>query len=113
MIEAVFYTNTAGRIWSFQIHGHAGYANAGEPDIVCAAVSALSLNTVNGLEKFSEDAFSYEMDPDGFLSAAVEAVRAGKGSSQTDLILNLLLLGLQSVSESYSEHVTVKVCKRT
>ena len=56
MIEAVFYTNTAGRIWSFQIHGHAGDANAGaNADIVCAAVSALSLNTVNGLEKFSEE----------------------------------------------------------
>ena len=113
MIEAVFYTNAAGRIWSFRIHGHAGYAHVGEPDIICAAVSALSLNTVNGLEKFSEDTFPYEMDPDGFLSATVEAVRAGEGSGQTDLILNLLLLGLQSLSESYSEHVTVKVCKRT
>lgn len=52
MIEATFYTNEQDRIWSFEIHGHAGFAQNGDPDIVCAAVSALSLNTVNGLERF-------------------------------------------------------------
>ena len=71
MIEATFYTNEQDRIWSFEIHGHAGFAQNGDPDIVCAAVSALSLNTVNGLERFSQDPFQYEMDEDGFLSARV------------------------------------------
>lgn len=113
MIEVTFYTNQEDRIWSFCIHGHAGYAPEGEPDIVCAAVSALSLNTVNGLEAFSSDPFRYEINEDGFLSAEVEAVREGRGSPQTDLILNLLRLGLQSVSETYSGNVAVKVCKRT
>ena len=113
MIEAVFYKNAQDRIWSFEIHGHAGFAQDGDPDIVCAAVSALSLNTVNGLERFSSDPFQYEMDEDGFLSVRVEAVRMGQGSSNTDLILNLLWLGLQSISESYRKNVVVQVCKRT
>ena len=113
MIEATFYTNEQDRIWSFEIHGHAGFAQNGDPDIVCAAESALSLNTVNGLERFSQDPFQYEMDEDGFLSARVEAVRIGQGSADTDLILNLLYLGLQSISESYRKNVLVQVCKRT
>ena len=113
MIEATFYTNADGRIWGFQIHGHAGYARKGAPDIVCSAVSALSINTVNGLEKFSSDTVRYKMDDDGFLSAEVEAIRKGRGDQNSELILNLLHLGLQSVSQSYNENITVKVCKRT
>ena len=113
MIEALFLTNEQDRIWSFEIRGHAGFAPSGDPDIVCAAVSALSLNTVNGLEKFSPDPVQYEMNEDGFLSLRVEAVRRGGGSSDTDLILNLLRLGLQSISETYGKNVLVQVCKRT
>lgn len=41
MIEATFYTNEQDRIWSFEIHGHAGFAQNGDPDIVCAAVIGL------------------------------------------------------------------------
>ena len=40
---------------SFRSKGHAGYAPAGE-DIVCAAVSALIITTVNSIETFTEDA---------------------------------------------------------
>ena len=46
-------------------------------------------------------------------AARVEAVRIGQGSTDTDLILNLLYLGLQSISESYRKNVLVQVCKRT
>lgn len=113
MIEVVFDTNQQDRIWAFRICGHAGYAPEGEPDVVCAAVSALSLNTVNGLETFSSDSIRYEMNEDGFLCAEVDAVRRGEGCLQTDLILNLLRLGLQSISDTYSGYVAVKVCKRT
>jgi len=31
--------------------GHAGYAPKGKPDILCSAISALSMHTINGLEK--------------------------------------------------------------
>ena len=38
------------------MEGHAGYAQEGE-DIICAAVSALSLNFFNSVETFTEDEF--------------------------------------------------------
>ena len=63
-----------GHYKSFHIQGHAGYADAGE-DIVCAAVSALVINTINSIEEFTEDAFtcdckdgmieSWHRSPDG------------------------------------------------
>ena len=42
-------------IWILLSRGHAGYAEEGQ-DIVCAAVSALIINTVNSLETFTDDA---------------------------------------------------------
>ena len=38
------------------MEGHAGFAAYGN-DIVCAAVSALVINTVNSIEAFTEDTF--------------------------------------------------------
>ena len=35
--------------------GHAGYEKAGK-DIVCSAVSMLVINTINGIDQFTEDA---------------------------------------------------------
>ena len=43
-----------GSYEEFISKGHAGYAEAGQ-DIVCAAVSALIITTVNSLEKFTDD----------------------------------------------------------
>ena len=38
----------------FRSEGHAGYAEEGY-DIICAAVSVLSVNLVNSIEEFTED----------------------------------------------------------
>ena len=45
----------------FETSGHAGYADKGQ-DIVCAAVSVLTINTVNSLEQFTEETFSLDSD---------------------------------------------------
>ena len=37
----------------FQTSGHAGYAPEGQ-DIVCAAASVLTINTINAIEQFTE-----------------------------------------------------------
>ena len=48
---------------SFTSKGHAGYAEEGY-DIICAAVSALVINTVNSLDQLTKDQtyVQYEMD---------------------------------------------------
>ena len=48
-----------GSYEEFISKGHAGYAEAGQ-DIVCAAVSALIITTVNSLEKFTDDKFDVQ-----------------------------------------------------
>ena len=35
--------------------GHAGYAKRGRPDILCAAISALTIGTINSLEELARE----------------------------------------------------------
>ena len=48
----------------FESKGHADYAEDGD-DILCAAVSALTINAVNSIEEFTEDAYQVEQAEDG------------------------------------------------
>ena len=53
MIKAVFYTKN-NTYFGFKISGHADYGCCGK-DVVCAGVSALVINTINSIEKFTND----------------------------------------------------------
>ena len=64
----------------FVSRGHAGYAEEGQ-DIICAAVSALIISTVNSLETLTKDHFRLE-DKDGYVRNPFSggAFRRGKTS---------------------------------
>lgn len=79
----------------FLIEGHAGYASEGE-DIVCSAVSALTINAVNSIERFTEDHFAVRQD-DGIL----ELILDGTVSERTVLLLDSMILGLEAVRTQY------------
>ena len=54
MIRVTVYKTRRHEYAGFDLSGHAGYEEAGH-DIVCAAVSALVINTVNSVEQFTDD----------------------------------------------------------
>ena len=93
-----------GSYEEFISKGHAGYAEAGQ-DIVCAAVSALIITTVNSLEKFTDDKFDVQ-EKDGFVSIHFRNDLSGRGM----LLMDSLLLGLTEIAGSYNNrYLTVKV----
>ena len=49
MIRVTLFKSPGGNITGFSCKGHAGYAEEGS-DIVCAAVSALSITCANALQ---------------------------------------------------------------
>ena len=55
----------------FEISGHAGFANHGE-DIVCAAVSVLSINTANALTELTSNKVNVQMNDDGYLKVSAK-----------------------------------------
>ena len=93
-----------GNYLEFVSKGHAGYAEEGQ-DIVCAAVSALIITTVNSLEEFTDDKFDVQ-EKDGFVSIHFRNDLSERGM----LLMDSLLLGLTEIAGSYNNrYLTVKV----
>jgi len=95
-----------GHYKKFIICGHADYADEGE-DIVCAAVSALVINTVNSIEKFTGDPFTCDCR-DGM----IQNWEFTSGvSRETELLMDSLMLGLTNIQVSYGEkYITIEPC---
>ncbi len=92
-----------GRYRGFTIEGHAGYAQAGE-DIVCAAVSALVINAVNSIERFTDDAFTCDCEG-GMIR---ELMFSSEISKESELLMDSLMLGLTEIQKSYGgKYITV------
>ena len=97
MIQVKFYLDADRRYKGFAIKGHAGYAPYGS-DIVCAAVSALSTNTVNSLEAFSSDRIRVRTEEEiGALYLRLET----KADQTSQLLIKSLILGLESIRAEY------------
>lgn len=86
--------------------GHAGYAKSGE-DIVCSAVSVLTLNTVNAIEQFAEIPFRVEADEKkgGFLKILFPL--EGMADHDTQLLLKTLEMGLSAIETEYNQYLTL------
>lgn len=89
---------------SFQSSGHAGYAEEGQ-DIICAAVSALIINTVNSIESFTDDSIEVQ-EHDGYVSFRFTKPVTERGT----LLMDSLVLGLTDIAHSYkNQYLTVRV----
>ncbi|MDD6614842.1 MAG: ribosomal-processing cysteine protease Prp [Lachnospiraceae bacterium] len=88
-----------GHYTGFICEGHAGYAEEGQ-DIICSAVSALTINTVNSIDALTEDAFSVEQSEDGgYLKLTLTEIP----SDRTVLLMDSLILGMKNILEAYGE----------
>ena len=97
MIDVRIFTDKDGNTRGIDVSGHAGYDEAGR-DIVCAAVSALTVNMANAVEHFTDDRFEAECDEGLFRFHF-----PGKAGHDASLLMNALVLGLQDVQESCGE----------
>lgn len=78
--------------------GHAGYARAGGPDILCAAISALTIGTVNALEQLAgERVVVRENAEEGFLRCDFESVLQEK----SNFLVDSMVFSLENMSREY------------
>ena len=84
--------------------GHAGYEmNQNGHDLVCCAVSALLINTVNSIESLTDDLISSE-EQDGLLIAVIK----DNPKEGTKLLIDSLILGLDGIAKQYgNKYLTV------
>ena len=60
MTKVVFFKSN-GVFWGFEEQGHAGFAESGE-DIVCSALSAMTMLVINAIEVAYASEADYEID---------------------------------------------------
>lgn len=108
MIKGTFRRDDAGRLLSFELTGH---ANAGEygMDIVCAAVSALAISTVNGIDALAgvQPIIEVNEEEGGYLYAELPKHLSQEQHNISQILLENLLLGLQAVQNENSENIQI------
>ena len=105
MIQITILLDQKKRIFGFLSENHAGFSESGT-DIICAAVSMLTINTMNAIEQFTGDDFLQEADPE---TARIRFEIRGEVSKEAELLLKTMVLGLQSLEDddNYSAYIDV------
>ena len=78
--------------------GHAEYAKRGKPDIVCSAISALTIGTANSLEELAGEKIKVTADEEsGFFRCDFEGVLREKSS----FLVDSMVFSLENISREY------------
>ena len=83
-----------------KIEGHAGYAKMGE-DIVCAAVSALTLTFIASVEELTQDNLKCD------IKAGNTFIQYRNLSAAAKLLLDSFFVGIRMIADDYPDYVRV------
>ena len=107
MVFVTVLKNQNEQYIGFECIGHAGYAEAGE-DIVCAAVSALVINTINSVEQLVSDEFELVTEQE---SGRIDFSLKDGYSEKSLLLIQSLILGLQGIQKNYGTEYMMLIFK--
>ena len=98
MTTVVICKDKDGLYKGFYCMGHALFAEEGEPDILCAAVSALTIATINGLEELAGQKLSaVSNNESGFLKCDFHSILQEKSV----FLMDTMVLALETLSREY------------
>ena len=105
MIKVTIYKTERQEYAGFDMEGHAGYAEQGQ-DSLCAACSALVINALNSIERFTDDETSCVSDED---TGSISFRFNGKPSHDAALLLDSMILGLEEIEDSneYEQYIDI------
>ncbi len=102
MITVEFFRNNDNKIFGFSVFDHA-------ESIVCAGVSALSLNCINCINAFTDVDFVFDADEKegGYLVLKIPKIEQGEFNHDVDLIFNCFHLGILGIEEENSADIKI------
>lgn len=101
MIHVTIIRNSNSDYIGFDILGHAGYDEAGK-DIVCSAVSAIAITTVNSIEELAGGRFTCDCEQkSGAMSLRIEDVPDQAAS----VLMKAFVIGMKGLCDSYGDYV--------
>ena len=100
MTTIVIEKSPDGDYKGFTCMGHAGYSRKGKPDILCSAISALSIHTINGLEKAAGQKLDVsENESTGFMRCVI-LDEPGEGAR---CLMEAFEYSVKQLSEEYGD----------
>ena len=100
MTTVVICKDQKGTYSGFYCMGHAEYARRGKPDILCAAISALTIGTINSLEELAGEKLNISQDDkNGFLRCDFQSILQEKSV----FLMDSMVFSLQNLSREYGE----------
>ena len=103
LVTAKIVKNSSGYV-GFSSKGHAGYDIKGK-DIVCSAISMLTINTANSIMALTDSKIDVSYD-EGFISWKFKGIC----DERATLLMDAMLMGLRSIEEDYDDkYLTVLI----
>ena len=99
MTAITIYRNSKNEYIGFKCKGHSGFAEHGS-DIVCAAISMLTINTINSIEKLTFDKFALEEDE---IKGLIKLRFSRTATDKSSLLMDSYILGIQNLIDSYGK----------
>ena len=104
MIHVVI-ERSGDKVLGFESKGHAEAGEYGY-DIVCSAVSVLTINTANAIESLTDARFSVDqVEEGGFLKVML----SDRDNHDAQILMKALKLGMDQIAENYPDNVRVQV----
>ncbi|MBW1605648.1 ribosomal-processing cysteine protease Prp [Lactobacillus sp. Sy-1] len=109
MIQAMIHYH-GDLITAFELTGHADSGEYGQ-DIVCSAVSALSITTTNALQTVAGVIPDVQSDSvnGGLLIVKLPAINNHEQSLKAQTLLAAFELGMADIAKIYSQYVNLKI----
>ena len=82
------------------VSGHAGYAASGE-DIICAAVTALSVTLVKSIEDLTDNKIEYNVQP-GWVD-----IKYGDLSEKAKTLVDSFFIGICLIADEFPEYIRI------
>ncbi|PWW19632.1 hypothetical protein DFO73_11913 [Cytobacillus oceanisediminis] len=110
MIKITINRKSSGNIHSFEISGHAFFANRGK-DIVCAGVSAVSIGAINAVHALTGVTPEIGHGEDGFLRCVLPDLPEDV-NEKVQLLLEGMVISLQTIEEDYGKYINITFKKQ-
>lgn len=104
MTNITFYRKDKDII-KFVAEDHAAYAEEGA-DIVCAAVSALTIHTLNGLTDVVGIPVGFEVR-DAYLECILPSDLSDEDAKSAQVLMESLYLSLDNLQKQYETYITI------
>lgn len=105
MITVTITKQQSGHIESFEMAGHANFAEHGQ-DLVCAGASAVSFGAVNAITAITGETPEISQGLDGgYLSVKLPTVSEKEHDIQ--VIIQAMIVSLQTIEQDYGQYIKI------